>query len=592
MSDGIPPELEHQLEHELSKRGLSRRQFLRGGAAAAGAVGLGALFAACGDGEAVPETSATTAPAAETTMGETTATTVGTTAPVGAPKRGGTIRFAAASGINGFDPHRWWDGFTWAATTAYMDQILGTTEQGALAPGLAELPEVTNDGTLHTFKLRPGVMFHHGREMTSDDAKFSLDRLLRPATGNAGASLYDGLPIVGLEDVLNERANEVSGIKVIDGLTFSIELEQPESALAYTLTLPFASIVPRDVVEEMGDEQFNLTPVGNGPFVLKDVDLENSLVLERFPDYWNPQYPYVDRVEWTIGTDPDLAALQVQRGELDMIQVGLSPGNVQQLRDDPGENGQITIGPINVTHFMTVNQTYGPFQDIRVRRAVAMALDRDRLVRTLQGIPFPQTGGLFTSLTSYYQDGLAYPYDPDGARTLLAEAGADGIEVLIQGRSITPHEEMAQTVQADLQAIGVNATADIATPEVYDERVYAATDKPPMVAALWGLPYPHGSYFMDAAFTQKAFDAGCCNMALYLDPDFDELARQAHVAQDPEEIADLYKQMDKKLVQDDIAAVPMIQASRVEFYSKRIQGFVVPAAAGGSTHSFRDYWIE
>ena len=567
---------------------LNRRTLMLRALGASVALGsAGSLLAACGGGGGSATAEVTEAPPA-TGAAETTGAQTGAAA--GEPKRGGTIRFAAATAFRGFDPHKWWDGWTWAATVAYTDSLL-LAKGGQLAPGIAEIPEISNDGTLYTFKLKPGVMFHHGREMTADDAKFSIDRLLRPATGNEGSSIYNVLPIVGMQDVLDEKSDELAGVKVVDDLTFTIELDQPDSALPYTFTLPFAAVVPRDVVEEMGDEEFNLAPVGNGPFVLKDIDIERGLVLERFPDYWNPEYPYVDRVEWTVGTDVELAVLQVQNGEIEMIQEPPPAGTLQQLRDDPGENGELIIGPMNLEYFMNLNMTYPAFEDVRVRRAVAMALDRERLVRALKGIPTPSTGGLFTSLSPYYQEGLAIPYDPEGAKTLLAEAGAEGFDVLILGQNVAPFTEMAQTAQADLQAIGVNATAEIATPEVWIDKCYSGKNPPPMVTHLWDLPYPHGSYFMDGGFTQQSIDAGCCNVSMYSDPEFDELTTQAHLAQDPEEIADLYMQMDKKVVVDDVAAVPLFQAARTEFLAKKVKGFVVPETLT-TTHFFRDYWLE
>jgi ABC-type transport system substrate-binding protein len=560
---------------------LTRRVFMRRAIQLGATVGGAGLLAACDSGSstgAEPTTSAGTATGAVETAGQ--------------PKRGGTIRFAGAPGARGYDPHKWWDGWAWGGITAVNDPILVATQEGALEAGIAELPEIGNEGTLYTFTLRPDVMFHHGRVMTADDAKFSLDRLLRPATGNEGSSLYNVLPIVGLQPVLNEEADEVSGIKVVDDLTFTIELEQPDSALPYVMTLPFAAVIPRDVVEEMGDEAFNLAPVGNGPFTMSDVNLETGLTLERFPDYWNPEVPYVDRVEWTSGTGVDLAVLQVQSGELDMVQETPPAGTVSQLQDDPGENGQLFVGPVNLEYFMNMNTTYEPLKNVDVRRALAMAIDRERLVRALQGLPVVSEGGLFTSLTPYYQEGLAIPYDPEGAKQLLADAGyADGFDLNILGQNTSPFTEMAQTAQADLEAVGINATAEIATPELWVEKSYTGKNPEPMVAHLWDLPYPHGSYLMDGGFTSGGIEAGCCNLSVYGDPEFDELARQAHLAVEESEIIDLYKQMDKKIVQDDVVAIPLFQGVRIELLSKRLQGFFAPATLS-TTHLFREYWID
>jgi ABC-type transport system substrate-binding protein len=566
-----------------------------GGVAALG----GGILAACGGetggGEAAPPATtaaATTAPgttAAGTTGAETTAPA--TTAATGEPVRGGTLRYAAVSGLRGFDPQKWWDGFIWHGSLAISDQLLTLPPQGGpLEPGLAELPEVNEDGTLYTFTLRPGVMFHHGREMTADDAKFSLDRLVSPAFGCEGASLYTGLPILGLADVVNEKANEVAGIKVVDDLTFTIELERPESALPYLMSMPFAAVVPRDVVEELGNEEFNLAPVATGPFVMKDVDLEKGLVLERFADYWNPERPYLDRVEWTIGTDVDLAVLQVQDGELDMIMDRIPNATAVQLRDDPDLQDQLLIGPVNLLFYHTLNVQSEAFKDIRVRQAVAMALDRERLVRTLKGLGEAVTGGVFSKLSPYYQEGLQIPFDPEGAKALIAEAGAEGLEFELLAQEQSPFNEMAQTAQADLNAIGLNAKTKIATVEVFINDAYNG-NPPPMVTYLWDLPYPHGSYFFDGAFTEAAIKAQCCNLSMWSDPAFEEQIQQAHASQDPDEIVDLYKQMDETVVLDQVAAVPMILDVRVDFASERVRGLFTPATLTTASF-FKDYWLE
>jgi ABC-type transport system substrate-binding protein len=473
---------------------------------------------------------------------------------------------------------------------AIAEPILSLPPQGGpLADGLAALPEANADGTLLTFTLKPGVMFHHGREMTADDVKFSLDRLLSPAFACEGASLYTGLPIVGLPEVLNEKAKEVSGIKVVDDATFTIELERPESALPYLLAMPFASVVPRDVVEDLGDEKFNLAPVGTGPYTMSNVDLEKGLVLERFADYWDPERPYIDRVEWTIGTDTELAVLQLQDGQIDMIMDRIPNSTAVQLRDDPGA-GQLLIGPVNLLYYHTLNVQSEPMQDERVRRAIAMALDRERLARTLKGLAEVVNGGLFSQLTPYYQEGIQIPFDPEGAKQLISEAGAEGLEFEILAQEQSPFNEMAQTAQADLKAIGLNPTTKLATVEVFIEDAYNG-NPPPMVTYLWDLPYPHGSYFFDGAFTEAAIDAKCCNLSMWSDPAFETLITDAHESQDPDQIVEYYKQMDQQVVAEAIAAVPMIQDVRVDFTSKRVQGVFAPTTLT-TVSFFKDYWLQ
>ena len=128
---------------------------------------------------------------------------------------------------------------------------------------LSALPTVGAGGKSYTFHLRHGVRFHHGREMTADDVKYSLERIVTPELASQGVSLYNTLPIVGYAEVAAGKAKEATGIKVIDPYTLTIQLHEPESALLDVLALPFASIVPRDVVEHVGAKRSNKAPVGS-----------------------------------------------------------------------------------------------------------------------------------------------------------------------------------------------------------------------------------------------------------------------------------------------------------------------------------------
>src|SRR6266508_450793 len=249
-------------------RPLTRRRFLEDGLSLLVA---GGVLGACGGGKrAQAPAPATTATAA------------------GKPVRGGTLVFSASSEPSGFDAARWWNPLSWSGTVNVFDRLVRTTDKGTFEPELLSgLPEVNSDGTQYTLRLQPGVKFHNGRALTADDVKFSLERLVNPETASEGASLYTGLTIPGMDGVVNQKSKELEGIEVVDDGTLTIALEKPDSVFLYLLGLPFAGIVPRDVVEEVGDKKFNFAPVGTGPFLMKDVDPSKGLALERNPAYWD-----------------------------------------------------------------------------------------------------------------------------------------------------------------------------------------------------------------------------------------------------------------------------------------------------------------
>jgi peptide/nickel transport system substrate-binding protein len=576
-------------DQEFFERRISRRSFVGGSLAILG----GGLLAACvGEEEAAApppvSSAATTAPTATAEAPPAETAAPAETGPV----KGGTLLYGVASPPSGFDPAKWWNGLSWDGTLVVFNRLLTLKDDGSLEPELlSALPEVNADGTLYTFALKQGVKFHHGREMTADDVKYSIERLVNPATASEGGGLYTGLTIPGMQDILNEKGKELSGIKVVDPYTLTIELEKPDSVMLYVLGLPFASIVPSDVVEDVGDKKFNFAPVGTGPFVMKDVDPSKSLVLERFPDYWNPELPYLDRVEWTIGVEPDLSLLRIQSGEQDMMSEPIPSESFPQLKNTPDLTAQLFEGPFNNVNYITLSLKHEALKELKVRQAIAMAVDKQRFVQTIKGLGEPANGGLFSPLSPYYQDGLAYPFDPEGAKGLLAEAGfQDGFDVTFWSGDFTPYKEMGQTVQQDLAQIGINVDLQIQIRE--DWLATVVTNPAGITNNEWELPYPHGSYVMDGAFTQAALDAGCCNFSNYVDPHFDELAAQAHATTDQAEQVALYKEMDKIAIKDEALWVPLIYPKIAFLVSNRAQGFSITAAPTASTHFFDRYWIQ
>ncbi len=583
--------------HRRETTSITRRnllaQTLRLGGGLALLGGSGAL-AACG-GREEPEASGTTGGGATTTVPATTSgatTTVTTTTAAGGPNRGGVLVFGTQSPPQGFDPARWWGGLAWHGAYALFDRLLSVTDQSELVPELLEdLPEINADGTLYTFRLRPSVMFHHGRELTADDVKFSIERLVKPATASEGGSLYTGLTIPGMKDILNETSGELPGIKVLDDQTLTIELEQPDSVFLWLMALPFASIVPRDVVEKVGDKKFNFAPTGSGPFLAKEIDPGRSIVFERNAVYWNPELPYVDAVKWEIGVEPNLSILRIQRGEQDMMEEEVPLGSLAQLRDDPDLQNQLVIGAENNVYYVTLSLEHEALKDLRVRQAVAMALDKEHLIRAIAGLGHPATGGLFSPLSPYYQEGLAYPYDPEQAKQLLAEAGyADGFDVTLWGTNYTPYKEIGETTQQDLTNLGIRVDL---RADIRDKWLAEVVKNPPGITEnQWNLPYPHGSYIIDGAFTKAALDAGCCNFSSFISAEFDELAQQAHRETDTAKVVDLYKQMDRIVVKDEALWVPLFYSQKALLVSARLRGYTIPVTPETNTKFFAKYWLE
>jgi oligopeptide transport system substrate-binding protein len=552
----------HDTDELSSERSMTRAKLLGGGLAAGGALAL---------------TGGLLAPAASARAGASAATT------------GGRLVFAVETAPFGFDPPKWWSLLEFTGVYAIFDRLLAVSHDGKhILPELAALPTVGSGGKSYTFHLRHGVKFHHGREMTADDVKYSLERIVDPKLESQGVSLYNTLPIVGYADLAAGKAKEAKGIKVVDPHTLRIQLEQPESALLDVLALPFASIVPRDVVEHVGAKQFNKAPVGSGPFVAKKVELASEVLLERNPAYWKPGVPHIDQVDWQVGVGSDLAVLRIEKGQADMMFEPVPKGAYHQIAGDPSLKKQLVVDVSNNVFYITLNIKHPALAKLAVRQAIASAVDKRRLVKTINGLGIPATGGLFSPLSPYYQPTIGYTHDPARARQLLAQAGyPNGFKVPYWAVNQTPYIEEGQTVQQDLKAVGIDVEF-----KSYDINAYngiVVKNLPQIMQNTWELPYPHGSYVMDGGFTQAALKGGCCNFSSWVSPAFEKLAARAHRATSSDRIVALYKEMDRTVVHDEALWVPMFYPKVAMLVSKRVRGYSIPATPSGTVKFFADY---
>ena len=232
-------------------------------------------------------------------------------------KPGGEIVITYKDDVATLDPAIGYDWQNWSMIKSLFDGLMdyepGTTD---LKPDLAESYEISPDGKTFTFKLRKGVKFHNGREMTAEDVKYSLDRVTNPKTQSPGAGFFAS--IKGFEDVAGGKSESLSGVTVVDPSTIKIELSRPDATFLHVMAINFAHVVPKEAVEQYGAD-FGKHPVGTGAFKLADWTLGQQLVLERNADYSKPGLPHLDKITFQVGQEPLVALLRLQRGEVDIL---------------------------------------------------------------------------------------------------------------------------------------------------------------------------------------------------------------------------------------------------------------------------------
>ena len=385
------------------------------------------------------------------------------------------------------------------------------------------------DGLIYTFKLRAGVKFHNGREMTAEDVKYSLDRVTNPATQSPGAGFFGA--IAGF-DAAGDGG--LSGVKVVDPLTVEITLSRPDATFLHVMALNFASVVPKEAVDAAGDD-FGKQPVGTGAFKLAEWTMGQRLVFEKNADYWRAGVPYLDSVVFEVGQEPIVALLRLQNGEVDVPGDGIPPAKFQEVMGDPAQAERVVEGGQLHTGYITLNVTMPPFDKVEVRKAINMAINKDRIIQIINGRAVPATQPLPPSMPGYTEGYAGYPYDVEGAKALLAEAGlADGFETELYVMNTDPNPRIAQAIQQDLAAIGI--TANIQTLAQANVIEAGGAGTAPMIwsgGMAWIADFPDPSNFYGPILGCAGAVEGGWNWSKFCDEALDAKAVAADSTFDP-----------------------------------------------------------
>lgn len=490
-------------------------------------------------------------------------------------KQGGAITITYKDDVATLDPAIGYDWQNWSMIKSLFDGLMdyepGTTN---LKPDLAESYEISPDGKTFTFKLRHGVKFHNGREMTADDVKYSLDRVTNPKTQSPGAGFFGS--IKGYDDVAAGKAEGLSGVTVIDPYTVKFELTRPDATFLHVMAINFAHVVPKEEVEKYGAD-FGKHPVGTGAFKLAEWTLGQRIVFERNADYWHKGLPQLEKITFEIGQEPIVALLRLQKGEIDVPGDGIPPAKFQEVMADPEQKARVVEGGQLHTGYVTMNTTMAPFDNVKVRQAVNMALNKARIIQIINGRAVPANQPLPPSMPGYDKDYKGYPYDVAKAKALLAEAGhPDGFDTQLFAMNTDPNPRIAQAIQQDLAAIGIKASIQsLAQANV----IAAGGDKAgaPMIwsgGMAWIADFPDPSNFYGPILGCAGAVPGGWNWSWYCNKDLDAKAAEADSVVDPAKAGERDKMWsaiyDK--VMEDAPWAPVFNEQRFTMKSARMGG--------------------
>ncbi len=421
----------------------------------------------------------------------------------------------------------------------------GSTE---IQPGLAESWEISPDGTQYTFHLRRGVKFHSNksftptREMNADDVLFSIERQWKedhPYHDVLGTD-YDYFKDMGMPELLKS-------VEKLDDYTIRFTLTRPEAPFLADLAMPFNVVQSAEYADRLMQagtpEKFDAEPIGTGSFAFAGFQKDIAVRYRAFADYWGGKQP-IDNLVFSITPTAAVRLTKLRVGECHVIAFP-SADDEAKIAADPNLKFLRQEG-LNIG-YLAMNTTKPPFDDVRVRRAVNMAVDKSTIVEAIyQGAGVAAKNPIPPTLWSYNNDVADYPYDPAAAQKLLVEAGLPhGFETdlwyMPVSRPYNPNgRRVAELIQADLARIGIRA--NLVTDEWSSYRARLQAGEPSM--ALYGWTGDNGDpdNFFSVLLGCVAARPGGNNIAKWCDPDFDKLVTEAKLTPDQAAREKLYRE--------------------------------------------------
>ncbi len=458
-----------------------------------------------------------------------------------------------------------------------------------LLPSLAESWEESGDGRTYAFHLRKDVFFSNGSPLTSSDVLYTFTRLLT----HPNASNLDIVDcILGAKALMNGQADRLEGLQVINDLDFTIMLEQPFEAFLACLSMPGASILDEETTREAG-ERFGVDPawtIGTGPFILWKWTPGEGMLLTANADCWQGA-PLCEGLDLRFLTEPEEVRTIFESGGIDVLDLD-EIGDYAEffIHGDIYQDRLLRVPRIGIV-YIALNEAVAPLNDVRVRKAMQLSLNRAMLLNVVYSGLGSVENGIFPHGLYGFDPGLPeIPYDLDEARSLLAEAGfPDGFDLTVQVKSSSTQWELTlmRLAVSMWEKAGIRATI-----EILDESEFMRLRKNGEIAcytAMWMADFNDPDNFIYTFFGSRE---NTVNRSLcYPNEEIMARVRNARTIADPEARLSEYWELERIIVQDDAAWIPLFSRLRIYVLSERVEG--VKASWNGSVKNrYRDVIIK
>lgn len=461
-----------------------------------------------------------------------------------------TLTWAQGADVTSLDPHQGKETPAVQVNTQIFDTLVTVDpETNEVVPQIAESWEQTDDQT-YVFKIREGIKFHDGSDLTAEDVKFSLDR----ARNSAAVSYI---------------VNFIEEVTVDDDHTVTVKTTAPYAPTLRNLAIPFAAIVPKAVVEA-DENAFIQNPVGSGPYKFVEWNHGDHVTLKAFDDYYAGK-PETENLIMKVIPETSQRTIALETGEVDLA-YDLAVNDIPKVNSDD----KLTVYeiPSLTCWYVSMNMNKKPFDNPKVREAMSMAIDRQTIIDTINAGSGQTADAIIApAVFGYYSTGVK-EYNPTKAKELLAEAGyPNGFSTTLWVNDNQFRIEMCQAMQAMLLEVGVQCNLEVLEFGSFISRTTAGDHD----LAYFGWTTSSGdadySYYSLEHSTQQGA-AG--NRSFLADPDVDKLIEEARSNTNEEERKELYKELAIKL--DEINNnIPVYYSSINVGANKKVEGFVMDA---------------
>jgi len=493
--------------------------------------------------------------------------------------------FAQGGDAVKLDPANITDGNSAYVTRCIIETLIDyETETTELIPGLAESWTSDEAGLVWTFKLREGVLFHDGTPFNAVAVKANFDRWMDPE--NALRFEGDAFEYWGYMFLIDDKS-VIADVAAVDDTTLQITLSQPFAPFLSNLAMfPFGISSP-DAMAEFGKDYFK-NPVGTGPFTFVEWVKDDKIVLAKNAEYWGNEAgrePKLDKIIFRAIPDNSARLMELQAGSIDVM-LDLNPEDAKIVEED--ENLTLALRPSMNVAYLAMNMEKKPFDNVKVRQAINHAIDKEALIEAFYASQaVPAKNPMPPSLWGYNDDVVAYEYNPEKAKQLLAEAGyPDGFStkfwVMPVSRPYMPQpKEIGTAIQQQLAAVGIKAeiyTVDWAT---YLEDGAFLKNELYMIG--WTGDNGDPDNFIYALLDSNNTKVGSAgNYANYKSEKVHKLLLDAQKETEEAARADLYKQA-QAIIHDDAPWVPLVHSTPAIALKKSVKNFYPHPTGGEST---------